>query len=152
MQIHPTYDGKPNTDECCHEYLIDKIEFIKRTCWKLSELIHMVNEELYSMHIPSDVLSGWKIMQAVHGICLKLCRRYTDYPQGDTSEAETNSLVCECQVKAMLSHIADAAWNNPMDNIKVSSMHLMLKLFQRCSNAMQNYLKHIEEMHCNVPG
>ena len=112
----------------------------------------MVNEELYSMHIPSDVLSGCKLMQAVHGICLKLCRRYTNYPTGDTSEAQRDSLVCERQVKAMLSHIGHAVWNNPRDNIKVGSMHLMLKLFQRCSNAMQNYLKHIEETHRNVPG
>ena len=62
MEIHPTYNGQPNTDNCCHEYLFSKIETAERICSKLGEQVHMVNNELYDMHIPSDMLNGWKIM------------------------------------------------------------------------------------------
>ena len=125
MQLHETYDGKPNEDGCCHEYLITKIELVSRLCCKLTEQINMVNNEMYDMHIPSDVLRGWKIMQAVHGICRKLAKRYTEYPVHLATQGEYDSLECEWKIKAMLGNIKYSTLNNPRDNITAASLDLM---------------------------
>ena len=150
MQVHPTYDGKLNSDDCCHEYLISKIEMVSRLCSKLTEQLKIVNNELYDMHIPADVLNGWKIMQAVHGICKKLAMRYTDYPVHLATEGERDSLECQREIKAMLGNLKFCAMNNPRENIKAKSLDLMTRLFNRCSRAIDTYLNWIWSTHRNV--
>ena len=150
MQLHPTYNGKENTDGCCHEYIVSKIELVNRVCWKVGEQIHMVNNELYDMHIPCDVLRGWKLMQAVHGICRKLAHRYTECPVEMATQGETDSLECEREVKSMIAHIKFCTWNNPRDNITAKSLDLMTTLLNKCSRCMDNYLNWIWTTHRNV--
>ena len=150
MELHPTFDGKTNLDDCCHEYLISKIELVNRLCRKVRTLINMVNNWMYDMYIPADVLRSWKLMQAVHGICKKLCLRFTDYVVDVNSEAAVNSLICEREVKAMLRSIEYCSWNNPRDNITASSLDMMSRLFVKCGQTMDNHLNWIRTTHRDV--
>ena len=150
MEIHPTYNGLPNTDDCCHEYLSSKIESAERICSKLSEQVHMVNNEMYDMHIPSDVLNGWKIMQAIHGICKKQATRYTEYPVELAIKGEFDSLECEREIIGMLCHLKFCSLNNPRENIMAKSLDLLARLLNRCSHAIDVYLDWICSTHRDV--
>ena len=99
--VNKTYDGEPNLDGFLKERLIDKVLTLARLCAKLTEYAYMVNEELYSMHIPHHVLLGWDGLQAVRMICVKFAVRCTPLrptdPQLDL--ADTDSLACVRQTK-----------------------------------------------------
>ena len=110
----------------------------------------IINNELYAMHIPSDVLQGWKVMQAVHGICLKLSRRYTDYVEDTESDYQVNSLQCLREIVAMLERIQHCIWNNPRDNISAKSLDLMTRLFVKSSHSMDYYLNWVWTTHRDV--
>ena len=113
--------------------------------------MNIVNDELYDMHIPHDVLSGWKLMQAVHGISKKLCLKYTDYDPGtEISTASTDSLQCLIEIRAMMFSLKYAIWNNPRDTIKASSLNLMGRLLRRCCDVADKYLARIWETHRDV--
>ena len=150
MEIHPTFNGQPNLDDCCHEYLISKIEMVNRLCWKVGTLIKMVNDEMYDMHIPIDVLRSWKLMQAVHGICKKLCQRYTEYVPNSNLDHAVNSLDCQQDIREMLYNIEYCSWNNPKENITAKSLDLITKLFDKCGKTMEHHLEWIRTTHRDV--
>ena len=93
--MYPTYNGLPNIDDCTIEYLIHKIEGFDRLCFKVGELIGMVNEELYSMEIPKDCGRAWHMMKRLHSLCSKMCKKYTNLDtESPNSKAMENTLEC----------------------------------------------------------
>ena len=150
MEIHPTFNGKPNLEDCCHEYLISKIQMVDGLCCKVGTLINLVNNEMYDMHIPTDVLRSWKLMQAVHGICKKICLRYTEYIPESNSKAEVDSLECQREIRKMLHIIEYCSLHNPRDNITAKSLDLITRLFTKCGHTMEHHLERIRTTHRNV--
>ena len=45
------------------------------------------------------------------------------------------------EIKKMLRHIEFTLWNNPKDNVRVSSLCLMGKLLKKCCTSMEAYLR-----------
>ena len=151
LQVYPTYNGLPNTDDCTQEYLIDKIESFERFCWQIGELIDMVNSELYSMQIPHDCGMAWHRMKAVFGLCKKMCLKYTDFDiEAVGSLGMEDTLECVWEVKCMLSHLKFCACHNPTENITPLSINAMMHVFRKVKDTMQSFLRHIETTHRNV--
>ena len=133
------------------EYLYHKIETFKRFCWRVGELVNMVNDELYAMHIPKDACIAWGLLWTVHSICLKLCKKYTNFDHETAILPEKDdSLECIREIKCMIAHLKIASLHNPQENITAKSINLMTRLFARCSSVMEKYLKYIEDTHRNV--
>ena len=150
LELTKTFDGLPNMYGFTQEYLLHKIEALGRSCWKTGELVKMLNDELYSMHIPHHVLLGWNIMQTVHSICTKIAAKYTNYEMPeDPSLSSVDSLACQKEITAILHSLQYCIWNNPKDNIK-ASLNLMGYLLKRCSTVIESYLAMIERNHRNV--
>ena len=93
----------------------------------------------------------WVLLKAVCGICIKLCKKYTEYIPSveDACEiTDTSKLVQEVQV--MLEHLTFCSLHNPRKNIKASSLDLWCRLFDKCVLTLQRYLVYIECTHRNV--
>ena len=151
LMVYPTYNGLPNMDDCTVEYLIDKIETFERSCWKKGELISMVNSELYSMEIPHDCGWAWYIMKAVHGLCKKMCRKYTNFDtESPESKAMEDTLECVHEVKAILEHLKYCSRYNPRENITGFTINMMLRLLRKAIDTMESFLRHVEEHHRNI--
>ena len=133
------------------EYLLHKIEAIERMCRKTSELMTMLNDELYAMHIPHHALMAWNMLQTVHSICRKLCLKYTNFSHDtESSTANVDSLQCVKETQAMLLSINYCIWNNPKENIKAASLNLIGRLLKRSYLVIEAYLAMIERTHRNV--
>ena len=151
LQVYPTYNGLPNTDYCTEEYLIHKIEAFERFCWKLGELVDMVNSELYDMQIPHDCSWAWYLMKAVYGLCSKMCKRYTEFPtDSPDSKAMFDTLECVREVKCMLDHLKYCARYNPRETIKPLSLNLMMRIMRKAIDTLEKFLKHVEKTHRNI--
>ena len=111
----------------------------------------MVNSELYSMEIPHDCGLAWYMMKAVHGLCTKMCRKYTEFDtDSPESKAMEDTLECVCEVKAMLDHLKYCARYNPRETIKPCSINMMMHFMRKCCDSMESFLRHIEETHRNI--
>ena len=150
MAVHPTHDGLPNLEGFTKEHIIDKIEHVKRLCTKVEILVDYVNSELYAMHIPSDAYYAWKTLWDVHRICMKLCRKYTEFEIDSIDSAMNDSLQCVREVKIMLTHLSFCSLYNPRENITAASLHVMLRLLNSYGHKMEAFLHHIENTHRHV--
>ena len=151
LQVYPTYNGLLNSDGCTQEYLIHKIEAFERMAWKAGELIDIVNTELYSMKVEHDCGVAWDMMKELHGLCKKMCRKYTEFdtdcPQ---SKAMQDTLQCVCEVKAMLEHLKFCARHNPRDTVKPASINVMMRLLRKSIDTMESFLQHVWTSHPNT--
>ena len=103
------------------------------------------------MYIPNDARLAWVLLKAVCGICIKLCKKYTDYIPciEDACEiTDTSEIVVE--VRVMLEHLKFCTLHNPRKNIKASSLDLWCSLFHKCVSKLESYLLHTESTHRNV--
>ena len=151
MQLYPTFNGMENLDGYTKEYMCVKIETFTRLCWKVGELVNMVNNELYSMHIPSDTCDAWNLLRDAHRICHLMCIKYTELLSdvGSNSPNE-DTLECVKEIKCMLGHLKYCSLYNPRDNISPISINLLSRILTSTAGDMESYLNHIEETHRNV--
>ena len=130
---------------------MDKIQLVKRLSCKLRDLVKCVNDEFYYMYIPNDARLAWVLLKAVCGICIKLCKKYTDYiPSVDDACEITDTSEIVQEVRVMLEHLKFCALHNPRENIKALSLDLWCRLFHKCVSKLESYLLHIESTHRNV--
>ena len=107
---------------------------------KLRDLVKCVNDEFYYMYIPNGARLAWVLLKAVCGICIKLCKKYTDYipsVEDACKITDTSEIVQEVQV--MLEHLKFCALHNPRKNIKASSLDLWCRLFHKCVSKLKSY-------------
>ena len=151
LELHPTFNGEPNIAGYSEEILMDKIQLVERLSCKLRDLVKCVNDEFYYMYIPNDARLAWVLLKAVCGICIKLCKKYTDYiPSVDDACEITDTSEIVHEVRVMLEHLKFCALHNPHENIKASSLELWCRLFHKCVSKLESYLLHIESTHRNV--
>ena len=116
-------------------------------------MVKMVNDELYSMHIPHDSATAWKLILSVYGIVTKLARKYTEFDMEHPDRDKlTSTLEYLQEINTMLRHLKYCSMHNPRDNITALSLNMMTRLFRRCCDTMEKYLKYIEDTHQNVQG
>ena len=144
VELHPTFDGEENLDGFTEEILMDKIKFVKRCCWKVGELVVMVNDQLYDMRNERDAGLAWHLLKAVYGICMKICRKNTEYePNVDDTCELKNTLECVREIKLMLEHIKFASLHNPRENIKATTLDMWVRLFNKCGSTMENHINYV---------
>ena len=103
------------------------------------------------MYIPNDARLVWVLLKAVCGICIKLCKKYTDYiPSIEDACKITDTSEIVQKVRVMLEHLKFCALHNLCINIKASSLDLWCRLFHKCVSKLESYLVHIESTHRNV--
>ena len=102
------------------------------------------------MYIPNDARLAWVLLKAVCGICIKLCKKYTEYiPSIEDACKITDTSELVQEVRVMLEHLTFCSLHNPCENIKASSLDLWCRLFDKCVSTLQHYLVYIESTHRN---
>lgn len=145
VELHPTYDGDSNLYGFTMEILMDKIELVKRMCTKVGILIVDVNDQLYHLQNCRHAGLAWYLMKAVYGICMKLCRKYTEYTPSVQDPCEiTDTLECVNEIKVMLEHLKFCSLYNPRENIKAASLDLWCRLLNKCGQSMEKHIYFIE--------
>ena len=151
VELHPTFNGEPNVAGYSQEILMDKIQLVKQLSCNLHDLVQSINEEFYYMYIPNDVRLAWVLLKAVCGLCIKLCKKYTEYiPSLEDACTITDTSEIVQEVRVMLEHLTFCSLHNPHKNIKASSLDLWCRLFDKCVSTLQCYLVYIESTHRNV--
>ena len=145
VELHPTFDGEENLDGFTQEILMDKIQLVKRCCWKVGELVVTVNEQLYDMRNNKDAGLAWYLLKAVYGICMKLSRKYTQYEPSVQDPCELrDTLECVNEIKLMLEHVKFSALHNPRENIKAKTLDMWVRLLNKSSSTMEKHINYIE--------
>ena len=145
VELHLTFDGEENLDGYNEEILMDKIKFVERCCWKVGELVVNVNDQLYDMWNERDAGLVSHLLKAVYGICRKICRKNTKYEPNVQDACELkNTLEYINEIKLMLEHIKFASLHNPCKNIKVTTLDMWVRLFNKCSSTMEKHIIYVE--------
>ena len=152
MQTYPTYDGNPNLNGYFYERLIDKVKTLGRICNKIKSHTTTINDELYSMYIPCDVLDGFFLLQEALSIVSQFGIVFTNFkPTNDEVDmASGDSLKCLRLIRRCVVDIEYAAWFNPKGNLTANVLDTMCRDFAKFGRKMDLYLEFIWGTHRNV--
>ena len=140
-------------DECLYEHIHDKIDTLGRFIRAIKEYMKSMNDELYDMRIPFDVLEGVDLLQEIRIMAIKCACEHTNFESNNPqfAEADSDSLVCIKETRKALYAIEHASVYNPDDNITADIIDDWCRQLHPLMVKQIRYLTKVWETHRDVP-